>query len=131
MRPEIRVSLLLNPITIITFVIGLNFNIMAKAVNDANFAEVLNSEIPVVVDFWATWCGPCKAIAPIVDELAVEFEGKVLVCKCNVDECDDVPMDYGIRSIPTLLFFKGGEVVDRHVGAATKDVLAAKINALL
>ena len=104
---------------------------MAKAVNDANFAEVLNSEIPVVVDFWATWCGPCKAIAPIVDELAVEFEGKVLVCKCNVDECDDVPLDYGIRSIPTLLFFTGGEVVDRHVGAATKDVLAAKINALL
>ena len=131
MRPEIRVSLLLNPITNITFVIGLNFNIMAKAVNDANFAEVLNSEIPVVVDFWATWCGPCKAIAPIIDELSVEFEGKALVCKCNVDECDDVPMEYGIRSIPTLLFFKGGEVVDRHVGAATKDVLAAKINALL
>ena len=116
---------------IIIFANLLNLKIMAKAVNDANFAEVINSEIPVVVDFWATWCGPCKAIAPIIDELAVEFEGKVLVCKCNVDECDDVPMDYGIRSIPTVLFFMGGEVVDRHVGAATKDVFAAKINALL
>ena len=116
---------------IIIFANLLNLKNMAKAVNDANFAEVINSEIPVVVDFWATWCGPCKAIAPIIDELAVEFEGKVLVCKCNVDECDDVPMDYGIRSIPTVLFFKGGEVVDRHVGAATKDVFAAKINALL
>ena len=104
---------------------------MAKAVNDANFAEVLNSEIPVVVDFWATWCGPCKAIAPIIDELAVEFEGKVLVCKCNVDECDDVPMDYGIRSIPTLLFFKGGEVVDRHVGVISKADLAAKLDSMM
>ena len=122
---------MLNPVANVIFATGLIFNTMAKAVNDANFAEVLNSEIPVVVDFWATWCGPCKAIAPIVDELAVEFEGKALVCKCNVDECDDVPMEYGIRSIPTLLFFKDGEVVDRHVGAATKDVLAAKISALL
>ena len=69
--------------------------------------------------------------AKLVKKLAAEYEGKAVVCKCNVDECDDVPMDYGIRSIPTLLFFKGGEVVDRHVGAATKDVLAAKISALL
>ena len=104
---------------------------MAKVITDANFAEILNTDKLVVVDFWATWCGPCKMIAPIVDELAQEYEGKADICKCNVDECDDVPMDYGIRSIPTLLFFKGGEVVDRHVGAATKDVLAAKISALL
>lgn len=104
---------------------------MAKVVNDANFAEILNTDQPVLVDFWATWCGPCKAIAPIIDELADEFEGKAVVAKCNVDECDDLPMQYGIRSIPTLLFFKNGELVDRHVGVASKADLAAKIQALM
>lgn len=104
---------------------------MAKIITDANFAEILNAEMPVVVDFWATWCGPCKAIAPIVEELAAEYEGKVIIGKCNVDECEDIPMTYGIRSIPTLLFFKNGEVVDRHVGMAAKADLAAKIDKLL
>lgn len=104
---------------------------MAKVVNDANFAEILNTDQPVLVDFWATWCGPCKAIAPVVDELADEFEGKAVVAKCNVDECDDLPMQYGIRSIPTLLFFKNGELVDRHVGVASKADLAAKLQALM
>lgn len=104
---------------------------MAYVVNDANFADTLKNDKPVLVDFWATWCGPCKAIAPIVDEIAAEYEGKALVCKCNVDECDDAPMDYNIRSIPTLLFFKGGEVVDRHVGVITKTELAAKLDALV
>lgn len=104
---------------------------MAKAVNDANFAEVLNSGLPVVVDFWATWCGPCKAIAPIVEEVAAEYEGKAVVCKCNVDDCDDAPMTYGIRSVPTLLFFKNGELVDRHVGVISKADLSAKIDSLL
>ena len=84
----------------------------------------------IFVDCYTTWCGPCKAIAPIVDELAVEYDGKALVCKCNVDECDDVPMNYNIRSIPTLLFFKNGELVDRHVGVISKADLAAKIEAL-
>ena len=72
---------------------------MAKVVTDANFAEILNSDQLVMVDFWATWCGPCKAISPIVEEVAAEYEGKAVVAKCNVDECDDVPMQYGIRSI--------------------------------
>jgi thioredoxin 1 len=104
---------------------------MAKVITDANFAEILNTDKLVVVDFWATWCGPCKMIAPIVDELAQEYEGKADICKCNVNECDDVPMTYNIRSIPTLLFFKNGEVVDRHVGAASKADLAAKIESYL
>ena len=103
---------------------------MAKVVTDANFAEILNSDQPVLVDFWATWCGPCKAISPIVDEIATEYEGKAVVAKCNVDECDDVPMQYGIRSIPTLLFFKGGELEDSNVGVISKADLAAKLDAL-
>lgn len=104
---------------------------MANVVTDANFAETLNTDKPVLVDFWATWCGPCKAIAPIVDEVATEYEGKAVVCKCNVDDCDDVPMTYGIRSVPTLLFFKNGELVDRHVGVISKADLAAKIDSLI
>ena len=104
---------------------------MAHVVTDANFAETLNSDKPVLIDFWATWCGPCKAIAPVIDEIATEYEGKAVVGKCNVDECDDAPMTYGIRSIPTLLFFKNGELVDRHVGVISKADLAAKIDSLL
>ena len=104
---------------------------MEKIVTDANFSEIINTDQPVLIDFWATWCGPCRALSPVVEELAKEYEGKAVVAKCNIDECDDVPMNFGIRSIPTLLFFKGGQVVDRQVGAAPKAAIAAKLDALL
>lgn len=104
---------------------------MEMKVTDANFAEILNTDKPVLVDFWATWCGPCRAIAPVIEELAKEYEGKAVVAKCNVDECDEVPGKYGIRNIPTLLYFKNGELVDKLVGAAPKAEIAKKIDALL
>ena len=84
-----------------------------------------------MVDFWAPWCGPCRMIAPIIDELAEEFDGKATIAKVNTDEQQDIAVKFGIRSIPTILFFKDGEVVDQMVGAASKDVFAEKLNALL
>ncbi len=106
---------------------------MGKAIEitDANFEEIIKTNGPVLVDFWAEWCGPCKMIAPVVEELAGEYEGKAVIGKLNVDENPAVSAKFGIRSIPTLLILKGGEVVDKHVGAAPKDVLAGKINAQL
>ena len=104
---------------------------MALAVNDNNFAEVINGDKPVLVDFWATWCGPCRMISPIIDELATEYEGKAVVAKCNVDEAGDVTMQYGIRNIPTLLFFQNGELKDKLVGSTTKAAIVEKLNALL
>ena len=104
---------------------------MEKIVTDANFAETIGGGMPVMVDFWATWCGPCRMIAPLVEELAAEYDGKVVIGKCNVDENQEVPMKYGIRNIPTLLFFKDGELVDRMVGAASKADIAKKLDSLL
>lgn len=104
---------------------------MALSVNDVNFKEVIGGSLPVLVDFWATWCGPCRAISPIIDELYTEYEGKAVVAKCNVDEAGDVTMEYGIRNIPTLLFFKDGELKDKLVGSTTKAAIAEKLNALL
>ena len=104
---------------------------MAHVITDANFAETLNTDKLVVVDFWATWCGPCRALAPTIEELAKDYEGKIVIGKCDVEENDDLAMTFGVRNIPTILFFKGGELVDKFVGAASKAVLAEKCNALL
>ena len=104
---------------------------MALAITNENFQEIMGSEMPVVIDFWAEWCGPCRMIAPIVDELAAEYEGRVLVAKCDVEECEEAVAKFGVRNIPTVVFVKGGEVVDKNVGAASKDALKAKIEKLL
>ena len=105
---------------------------MAKYVelNGSNFDATI-AEGVTMVDFWAPWCGPCRMIAPVVEELAEDFEGKATIAKVNTDEEQDIAVKYGIRSIPSILFFKNGEVVDQMVGAAGKDVFAEKLNALL
>ncbi|MCL1868731.1 MAG: thioredoxin [Paludibacter sp.] len=104
---------------------------MAQAFTDQSVKELIASGKPVVIDFWAEWCGPCRMITPIVEELAQEYEGKVEIGKLNVDDNVEMPETYGIRNIPTLLFFKNGEVADKQVGATKKDVLKSKIEALL
>lgn len=105
---------------------------MALEITDSSFNEaVLQSDKPVLVDFWATWCQPCRMIAPIIEQLHNEFEGKAVIGKVDVDNNQQVSIEYGIRSIPTLLIFKNGEVVDKIVGATPKEVIAEKLNALL
>ena len=104
---------------------------MAQVINDSNFAEILACGKPVLVDFWATWCGSCRAMAPVVDELAAEFADKVVVAKCDVDDASVFPTQFGIRNIPTFIFFKDGQMVDRLVGVNPKSVFVEKLNALL
>lgn len=105
---------------------------MAVEITDANFEEVvLNSDKPVLIDFWAEWCGPCRMIGPLVEEIHGEYEGKAIVGKVNVDNNPEVSAKYGIRSIPTILYVKGGEIVDKHVGAASKGALTEKLEAQL
>jgi len=105
---------------------------MALEITDANFEElVMSSDKPVMIDFWAVWCGPCRMIATIVEEMSAEYEGKAVIGKVDVDNNQDVAMKYGIRNIPTVLFVKNGEVVDKQVGAAPKQAFIDKLNALL
>lgn len=105
---------------------------MALELTDANFEEtVLNSDKPALVDFWATWCGPCRMVGPLVEEIANEYEGKAIVGKVDVDNNPEIAQKYGIRNIPTILFMKGGEIVDKQVGAVAKDVLASKLDAMM
>ncbi len=104
---------------------------MAQVINDSNFSDILAGGKPVMIDFWATWCGPCRAMAPVVDELSAEYEGRVVVAKCDVDEAEEFATQCGIRNIPTFMFFKDGQMVDRLVGANPKSALVDKLNALL
>jgi thioredoxin 1 len=104
---------------------------MAIEVNNSNYDEIINSGKPVVLDFWATWCGPCRAIAPYIEDLANEFEGKAIVGKVNVDENNDIAMKYGVRNIPTVIYIKDGNAVDKQVGAASKAVFQQKLQAIL
>jgi len=101
---------------------------MALEITDSNFKDVvLNADKPVLVDFWAEWCGPCRMVGPVVDEISREYEGKALVGKVNVDHNPEISVRYGIRNIPALLFFKNGEIVDKQIGAVPKSVLVEKL----
>ena len=104
---------------------------MALAVTNENYEALMASDKPVVIDFWAEWCGPCRMIGPIIEELAEEYKDKVVIGQCDVDSNDDIVAQYRVRNIPTVVFIKGGAVVDKVVGAASKDALKAKVEALL
>ena len=103
---------------------------MAQIVTNTNFQELLSGDKPLMVDFWATWCGPCRILSPTVDEIADEYADRITVAKCNVDDAEEIAMQYRIMSIPTLLFFKGGEVVDKRVGVVSKDEIVSIINSI-
>jgi thioredoxin 1 len=103
---------------------------MATELNASNFDSTIANGV-TVVDFWAPWCGPCRMVAPIIDELSSEYDGKANICKVNTDENQDIAIRFGIRSIPTIMFFKDGQQVDMVIGAVSKDVFVEKINALL
>ena len=104
---------------------------MEVQITSENFESLKSGSLPLVVDFWAPWCGPCRMVGPIIEELAAAYDGKVVIGKCNVDDEEELAAEFGIMSIPSILFFKNGEIVDKHVGAATRNLLEDKIKALL
>ena len=104
---------------------------MEVKITTENFEKYKNGELPLVVDLWATWCGPCRMVGPIISELAEEYDGKLVVGKCDVEENSEIAEDFGVRNIPTILFFKGVQLVDKFVGAAPKDKLKEKFDALV
>ncbi|KAA6348240.1 Thioredoxin-1 [termite gut metagenome] len=104
---------------------------MTLEITDDNFETILAGKIPVIIDFWATWCGPCRMITPLVEELATQYEGKIAICKCDVDTSAALTAKYGIRNIPTILFIKNSEIVDKQVGATDKLTIEKKLKALI
>ncbi|MCD7962705.1 MAG: thioredoxin [Rikenellaceae bacterium] len=104
---------------------------MALAITNSNYEEIIAGDKPVVIDFWAEWCGPCRMVGPIIEELAEEYKDKVVIGKCDVDENNDVAAKYSVRNIPTIIFLKNVEIIDKQVGYAGKDALIEKINKIL
>ena len=104
---------------------------MEVKITNENYESYKNGELPLVIDFWATWCGPCRMVAPIIEELANEYEGKVTIGKCDVEDADDIAAEFGIRNIPTIVFMKDGKILDKIVGAASKSKIEEKIKALI
>ncbi len=104
---------------------------MEVTITNENIASLKSGNLPLVIDFWATWCGPCRMVAPIISELAEQYDGRIVVGKCDVEENDDLAAEYGIRNIPTILFIKNGEIVDKLVGAMPKAKFEEKFEALL